>query len=87
MLERVIAKQEALIAEISDFRNELERVARLQLTPDLNDGVIISIAPLHNLVPRNEAEKMLQELVQGKYEWATMSKQMRQRGLVHGTRD
>ncbi|HEY4721691.1 MAG TPA: SAM-dependent methyltransferase, partial [Anaerolineae bacterium] len=76
-LEKAVAKQEALIGELADFRNELERIARLGLTPDFNDGVIISIAPLHNLVPWKEAAKMWAELESGKYDWSAMSQRMR----------
>lgn len=81
-LERSVAKQEALLEELTDFRNELERLARLQLTPDFNDGVLIGMAPLHTLVPWKEAEKMWDELVDGKYPWSSMSQRMRERGLV-----
>lgn len=81
-LDKAIAKQEALIGELKDFRNELERVARLGLPPDMNDGVIISIAPLHNLVPWKEAERMWVELEQGQVEWSSMSRRMREKGLV-----
>lgn len=81
-LEKAIAKHEVLISELTDFRNELERVARWQLTPDFNDGAIISIAPLRNLVPWKEAAKMWDELTHGKYAWSTMSQRMHQRGLA-----
>ena len=71
-----------MLEELTDFRNELERLARLQLTPDFNDGVLIGMAPLHTLVPWKEAEKMWDELVDGKYPWSSMSQRMRERGLV-----
>ena len=86
-LEKTIARQESVISELTDFRNELERIARLGLAPDFNDGVIISIAPLHPLVPWKEAAKMWAELVAGKYSWSTMSQRMRQKGLAKGVGD
>ena len=76
-----------MLNELTDFRNELERIARLGLPPDFNDGVIISVAPLHPLVPWKEAAKMWAELATGKYGWATMSQKMRQRRLVKGAGD
>lgn len=81
-LEKNISDQEALINELTDFRNELERIARLRLPPDIDDGVLISIAPLHNLVPWKEADKMWKELVQGKHQWSSMSHRMRSKGLI-----
>jgi hypothetical protein len=83
-VERQVDEQEALVLEIGRFQETLKRVAELQLTPDLDDGVLLSIAPLHELVPWKEARTAWQELVAGKYEWATMSKRMRERGLVEG---
>jgi hypothetical protein len=39
------------------------------------------------LVPWKEAEKAWKKLVAGAYEWSTMAKQMRQRGLVAEKRE
>jgi hypothetical protein len=85
--EKAITKQENLISELTDFRNELERIARIGLPPDFNDGVIISIASLHSLVQWKEAARMWNELTAGKYEWSTMSQRMRQKKLIKGTGD
>ncbi|MDH7485355.1 MAG: hypothetical protein QHJ81_03670 [Anaerolineae bacterium] len=56
------------------------------LTPEVADAVFRSelryIAPLHRLVPWREAEKMWEELEQGKYEWSAMSRWVR--GVSHG---
>ena len=67
---------------MAEFRNRLDRVALLNLPPDLNDGVTISIAPLWELVPWKEALKMWDKLVSGEYEWSTMSQRMRKKGIV-----
>jgi len=82
--EREIEGQQKLVAEVTEFRKKLDAVALLNLPPDLNDGVVISIAPLRELVPWKEAEKTWEKLVTGEYAWSTMSKQMRERGLVQG---
>ena len=84
--ERAVERQEALIEEIEQFRKTLERVAHLGLTVDHDDGVLLSIAPLHELVPWKPAEQAWKDLVAGKYEWSTMSRQMREKGLVRGGR-
>jgi len=80
--EQEIECQQKLVAEVTAFRNTLDRIALLKLPPDLNDGVTISIAPLWELVPWKEAQKTWEELVAGKYPWSTMARQMRARGLV-----
>ncbi|MBC8447736.1 MAG: hypothetical protein H8D78_08305 [Chloroflexi bacterium] len=80
--EREIERQDRLVAEVADFRQRLDAVALLNLSPDLNDGVVISIAPLRELVPWGEAQKTWDKLVAGEYPWSTMARQMRERGLV-----
>jgi hypothetical protein len=81
-LERQIDQQESFISELRDFRDKLRRAADLQLEPDLNDGVILNIAPLWEIVPWAEVKKYWQELLEGKYEWSTIGKQLRERGIV-----
>ena len=50
--------------------------------PDLNDGVVLNIAPLWELVPWKEAKNYWEELLEGKYEWSSMGKLLRKKGLV-----
>lgn len=80
--ERQVARQVDLIEELKAFGKELDRVALLELKPDLNDGVLLNIAPLYHLVPWKEAEKAWKELVSGKYEWSRISQQLQQKGWV-----
>ena len=78
-MEKEIARQEAFLSELRDFHDKLRAVAHLNLTPDLNDGVILNIAPLRELVPWKEAAKMWDELQAGKYEWSSVSQQLKRR--------
>lgn len=67
----------ALIDELRDLRGELLRIAALPYRPDLNDGVIINAAPLHNLLRlrswAEETEKVWKKLEKGDYDWAHMA--------------
>ena len=75
-------RQDDFLSELRDFEDKLRRAATLHLEPDLNDGVVLNIAPLHELVPWKEAKKYWDELLAGKYEWSSIGKQLREKGLV-----
>jgi hypothetical protein len=87
-----IERQEALLGEIKDFEEKLRRAANLDFgknldssviyDPDLNDGVVLNIAPLWELVPWKEAKGYWDELLAGEYEWSSMGKLLRKKGLV-----
>ena len=81
-LAKEIERQEDFLSELRDFEDKLRRAANLHLEPDLNDGVVLNIAPLHELVPWKEAKNYWEELLEGKYEWSSIGKQLRQKGLV-----
>ncbi len=81
-LDKEIERQEDLISELRDFEDKLRRAANLGLEPDLNDGVVLNIAPLWELVPWKEPKKYWDELMEGKYEWSAIGKQLREKGLV-----
>lgn len=81
-LAKEVEKQEDFLSELRDFEDKLRRAANLHLDPDLNDGVVLNIAPLHELVPWKEAKNYWKELLNGEYEWSSIGKQLRQKGLV-----
>ncbi len=81
-LAKDVERQEDFLSELRDFEDKLRRAANLHLEPDLNDGVVLNIAPLWELVPWKEAKKYWDELLAGKYEWSSIGKQLREKGLV-----
>jgi hypothetical protein len=81
-LAKEVEKQEDFLSELRDFEDKLRRAANLNLEPDFNDGVVLNIAPLRELVPWKEAKAYWEELLEGKYEWSSIGKQLRQKGLV-----
>ena len=83
-LGKEVERQEEFLSELRDFEDKLRRAANLHLEPDLNDGVVLNIAPLHELVPWKEAKNYWQELLDGKYEWSSIGKQLREKGIIKG---
>ncbi len=81
-IAKEVERQDDFLSELRDFEDKLRRAADLHLEPDLNDGVVLNIAPLHELVPWKEAKNYWEELLAGQYEWSSIGKQLRQKGLV-----
>ncbi len=68
---------ESQLHELKDFRDELLRVAQLPYKPDLNDGVMITAAPLAKLFLHKPWQKELlacwKKLEAGEYDWAHLA--------------
>ena len=66
-----------LQSELADLRAELLRVAALPYKPDLDDGVLISAAPLARLFRltkwRKDLEACWKKLEKGDYDWAHLA--------------
>jgi hypothetical protein len=77
--ERAVEQQEAILADVREFRDRLARVADLHLVPNLDDGVVLNAAPLHELMPWPEPARYWRELLQGKYDWSDIARQIRER--------
>ena len=74
---KAIDTQERFVTELHQFREELETVAPLW-APDLNDGVVILLAPLWRLFTyhrawSSELKKHWAKLVKGDYDWAQLA--------------
>jgi len=74
---RAIAAQETFVEELREMLDEVKRSAPLW-NPNLDDGVVLTMAPLWRLVPQHKAwQKELMskwdELAAGKYDWAHLA--------------
>ena len=74
---KAIDTQERFVAELHEFRKELEAVAPLW-APDLNDGIVIVLAPLWRLFAyhrawSSELKKHWAKLAKGDYDWAQLA--------------
>ncbi|MEP7307496.1 MAG: hypothetical protein ABJA98_18485 [Acidobacteriota bacterium] len=72
-----IASQEAFVDELRALLEEVKRVAPLW-NPNLDDGVVLTMAPLWRLVPQHrpwqkELKSKWDELAAGKYDWAHLA--------------
>lgn len=72
-----LLSQESFIEELRDLLNELKIVSPLW-NPNIDDGVIVTMAPLWRLVPQNkpwqtELKKKWEELVSGECDWADVA--------------
>jgi hypothetical protein len=80
--EKEIDDQDSLLSELGFFKKALEQVADRDYEPDLDDGVVLNIAPLHELTPWKEAKKYWAELLKGQYAWSTMSQRLKAKGII-----
>jgi hypothetical protein len=74
---KAIDMHEQLVGELREMREELEAVAPLW-APDLNDGIVIVLAPLWRLFAHhrpwsNELKKHWTKLAKGDYDWAQLA--------------
>lgn len=72
-----IAEQEALVEELRTMLDEVKRIAPLW-RPDLDDGVVLTMALLWRLVPQHkpwqkELKAAWEALAAGKYDWAHLA--------------
>ncbi len=76
-LRDALEEATTLLSELNDFQGELLRVAELPYKPNLNDGVLITAAPLWKLfrLPkwRKDLQECWKELEAGEYDWAHLA--------------
>jgi len=72
--ENFIVKSEDFIEELKLFKQNIQEVIDTGFKPDIDDGVILNMAPLYKLIPWKEPEKYYKNLQMGQYEWAHVSR-------------
>jgi len=73
-MEKLIAKSEEFLEELELFKQDIQEVIDTGFKPDIDDGVILNMAPLYKLIPWKEPEKYYKNLQMGQYEWAHVSR-------------
>jgi hypothetical protein len=81
--QREIERQTGIVEDVTAFRDALDEIALLDLTYDLNDGVLLNIAPFHELVPWKYADRTWERLQEGRYDWSSMARQLREKELIN----
>ncbi|MFZ3059102.1 MAG: BREX-1 system adenine-specific DNA-methyltransferase PglX [Candidatus Methanoperedens sp.] len=69
-IDKEIEKQADFVLEIKGFRETLEKVAQRGYNPDFDDGVILNMAPLHEVIPWKEPAEYWKDLENDEYDWA-----------------
>ena len=69
-----IEKIDNFLQEIRDFKSNIMEIIDSGYQTDIDDGVILNMAPLYKVIPWKEPEKYYKELKEGKYQWSSISK-------------
>jgi hypothetical protein len=78
-LEKVLDLREKMVVDVQAFGSSLRRVLEKKnqrgetvgWTQEIDDGVILNLAPLHELMPTwKEPEKFWKALQEGEYDWS-----------------
>jgi len=77
-IEKLIVRGEELLEELEHFKKDINEVIALRYKPNIDDGVILNMAPLYKLMSWKEPEKYYKELQEGKYEWSQISRIFRE---------
>ncbi len=76
-LREAFEENKSFLAELQGFKAELLRVAEMPYKPNLNDGVLITAAPLWKLfrLPkwRKDLKECWEQLEAGNYDWAHLA--------------
>jgi hypothetical protein len=71
-LEKQMAELDEILDDIRAFAERIDTILQRGYTPHIDDGVLITMAPLWELIPSWQAEpkKCWDALARGDYDWA-----------------
>ena len=69
-LSKEIEAKADFINELKNFKEKIEKIAKRGYDPDFDDGVILNMAPLHEVIQLKEPKAYWEDLEKGKYDWA-----------------
>ena len=71
-LEKEIADMEEVLDDIREFARRIDAVLQRGYTPHIDDGVLINMAPLWELIPswKKEPKECWEKLESGDYDWS-----------------
>ncbi len=74
-LEKQISEFEDVLEDVREFAKKIDAILKQGYTPHIDDGVLINMAPLWELIPlwQAELEKCWDALEQGDYDWSHMA--------------
>jgi hypothetical protein len=74
-IEKEISEHEDVLEDVREFAKRIDAILKRGYTPHLDDGVLINMAPLWELIPSWQAEpkKCWQALEQGDYDWSHLA--------------
>lgn len=70
------AKVEEILIDLQEFKSSLLKILELGYEPQIEDGIIVNIAPFKEVIPWREVQKYWNELESGNYDWSKMALKM-----------
>ena len=77
-----IEEEEVRISELTKLHQSIRELTELNLEPNLSDGVVVNIAMLREVLSWEVCSQAWTDLINGKYDWSSISEQLREKGLV-----
>ena len=75
-LKKEKTQTQDLLNDLEDMEKNLKEIIELDLPFDLDDGVVVNIAPFFKLIPWKEPEKTWNNIKEGKLKWSSLSKKL-----------
>lgn len=83
-IERQIDNLQKLLTDLQEFSLRLKSITNIGYDPEINDGVIINMAPLTEVLPawKKEPQKVWEKLKNAEYDWSLMAMKYWQKRVI-----